>query len=710
MIAKARVLTLLTNGLGALTRRSDLALAALLAGVVFMLVVPLPTLVIDVLIALNLGMAALLLMVVIYIPSPVAFTSFPSVLLVTTLFRLALTIATTRLILLNADAGHIVEAFGQFAVGGNLVVGLVIFLILTVVQFIVITKGAERVAEVAARFSLDSLPGKQMSIDGDMRAGFIDMEEARARRTLLEKESQLYGAMDGAMKFVKGDAIAGIIIVAVNLIGGVAIGVLQKGLSFGDALHTYSVLTIGDGLIAQIPALFIAITAGVLITRVKSDDADAEANLGQEISDQMLSRPWALLLAGFIMMLLGLVPGMPMGVFFALATVSAVIGWVRLDRSGASVRSLKRVLRTALRPLEKGSAFTDAPAKGAKPSAEIFFPTVPLLLELSESLREAFDPGALDAKLLMIRQGLYYDLGVAFPGIHLRFNAGLATNDYVLFVHEVPVTQGRLRPGCVLAQESEANLEAMGLPFELDEAFLTRWPTIWVNESELEDLRFLGVPFMDLPQILVHHIASVLKRYPAEFLGIQETRFLIGKMEGELPDLMKELQRVVPTQRIADILARLVAEGVSIRNMRAIAEALIEWAQKEKDPILLTEHVRMCLRRQISHRFSTHGNVMPAHVISDGVEEMLREAIRQTSNGSYLALEPDVSSRLVEKIRNAVGDLTRLSSTPVILTAIDVRRYLRKLLEQDLFEVPVMSFQELSFEVSVQALSHIDLD
>ncbi len=691
--------------------RSDLALAVLLTAVVFMLIVPMPTFLIDILVALNIGLSALLLMVAMYLPNPVAFSSFPSVLLITTLFRLALTIATTRLILLQADAGHIIEAFGEFVVGGNLVVGLVVFLILTVVQFIVVTKGAERVAEVAARFSLDALPGKQMSIDGDMRAGAIDLNEARRRRGLLEKESQLYGAMDGAMKFVKGDAIAGIVIVAVNLLGGLAVGTLQQGMAAADAVRLYSVLTIGDGLVAQIPALFIAITAGIIITRVTSVDGSSDSNLGRDITHQIIARPQALLIAAGILFLFALVPGMPAAVFVPMALLAVVLGWVL--RSGPVDGKTGSPRPKAAASGIGGTARDTAPAGGSAreedPQGEIFFPTIPLLMEMSDALRDAFDPRVLDQKLLTIRKGLYYDLGVPFPGIHLRFNPMLPERSYRLLVHEVPVTEGKLRPGWLLAQDTEEHLAALGIAFEVDEPFLPRWPTVWVQEAHAGRMHEMGIPAMDQAQILVYHTASVLKRHPAEFLGIQETRYLIGKMEQELPDLMKELQRVVAPQRIAEVLSRLVSEGVSIRNMRAIAEALIDWAQKEKDAVLLTEHVRTALRRQISHKFSAGRNVLPAHLLGPAAEETLRNAVRQTSAGSYLALDPSLSRRLVENVVRAVGDLTRVSQVPVLLTGIDVRRYLRKLIEQELFEVPVLSYQELSNDVNVHPLSRIEI-
>ena len=399
-----------------ITSRNDLILAFFLVAVIFMMILPLPTWLVDALIGINMTISAILLMVAMYLPSPLAFSSFPSVLLVTTLFRLGISIATTRLILLQGDAGHIIFTFGNFVVGGNLIVGLVVFLILTIVQFVVITKGAERVAEVAARFSLDAMPGKQMSIDGDMRAGTIDMEEAKRRRNIVEKESQLYGAMDGAMKFVKGDAIAGLIIVAVNLLGGIVIGTMQRGMTAADAAKTYSVLTIGDGLIAQIPALFIAICAGMIVTRVQS--GDGPSNVGKDIGQQILAQPRALMIAAAVALGMGLIPGMPLAVFLTLAVVVGGIGFVLM-------RGMRKVVNDKTGEVTEVPAMAAAGEKPKKKSvdgSEEFAPTVPLLMDVSTSLQKAFDADMLNESLLKIRRALYFDLGVPFPVIQLLFN------------------------------------------------------------------------------------------------------------------------------------------------------------------------------------------------------------------------------------------------------------------------------------------------
>ncbi|HZY20498.1 MAG TPA: type III secretion system export apparatus subunit SctV [Ramlibacter sp.] len=685
------------------TSRNDIVLAVMLVAIIFMMILPLPTWLVDVLIGVNMTVSAMLLMVAMYLPSPLAFSSFPSVLLVTTLFRLGISIATTRLILLQADAGHIIYTFGNFVVGGNLIVGLVVFLILTIVQFVVITKGAERVAEVAARFSLDAMPGKQMSIDGDMRAGTIDMEEAKRRRRIVEKESQLYGAMDGAMKFVKGDAIAGLIIVAVNLLGGILIGTMQRGMTAAGAVKTYSVLTIGDGLIAQIPALFIAICAGMIVTRVQSEEGPS--NVGKDIGAQVLSQPRALVIASAVAVGMGLIPGMPTLIFVTLGVVLGGVGFTLL-RATRKVVDEKTGEVTEVPAMQ---AAAEPPRKQRNEAGEEFAPTVPLLMDVAAHLRDSFDPEMLNEELLKIRRALYFDLGVPFPGIQLRFNETLPAESYNILLSEVPVSQGKLRPGFLLVRENPQNLGALQIAYETDRKFLPNIPTLWVPESLRTPLSNAGIPFMEPGQVLTYHLAFVLKKYSGEFIGIQETKFLLSAMEGRFPDLVKEVTRVLPIQKIAEILQRLVSEDISVRNLRTVMEALIDWGQKEKDSVLLTEYVRSSLKRHISYKYSTGQNILPAYLLAPNVEDTVRGAIRQTSAGSYLALDPAAGKRLVENIKRTVGDLGASAQKPVLLTSMDIRRYLRKMIEQDLYELPVLSYQELTQEINIQPLARIEL-
>ena len=687
-----------------ISKRNDIALAVLLVAVIFMLILPLPTVLIDTLIAFNLAIAALLLMVAVYLKSPLQFSTFPSVLLVTTIYRLALAIAVTRVILLDADAGEIVDTFGNFVVAGNLVVGAVIFLIITIVQFVVITKGSERVAEVSARFSLDAMPGKQMSIDGDMRAGVIDMDEAKRRRNIVEKESQMYGSMDGAMKFVKGDAIAGLIIIVVNIIGGISIGTMQKGMTVAEALQVYSILTIGDGLVQQIPALFISITAGVIVTRVNTDDSE---NLGQDIGKQLVGQPNALIIAGAIMFCFALVPGMPELVFIPLTILIGGGGYfmLRTQRIAAEGGGEAPEGIPSMGPAGQLPGTKAEPGK----EGEDFALTVPLLVDVSSSVQKAIKAGQLNSELMKLRRALYFDLGVPFPGIHLRFNDEAEPETYSILMQEIPIAAGQIRPGYVIAREAKEDLEVMNIPFEEGKDFLPRAYTLWVEEKHVKTLEEHDFKYLDSIQILTYHLSFVLKKYGEEFIGMQETKFLLTKMESQFPELIKEVQRILPIQKITEIFQRLISEEVSIRNLRTVVGALIEWGQKEKDTVLLTEYVRAALKRYISFKYSIGNNILPAYLLTPDLEDTIRNAIRQTSSGSYLALDAPTSKKILDNIKAAVGDLKLSQKPPVLLTSMDIRRYVRKLIEGDLFDLPVISYQEITPDITVQPIERVSL-
>jgi len=687
----------LNRAITAATSRTDIVLAAFIISVIFLMILPMPTLVIDALIALNMTLGALLLMVAIYLPSPLAFSSFPAVLLVSTLFRLGISIATTRLILLNGDAGHIIETFGNFVVGGNLVVGLVVFLILTIVQFIVVTKGAERVAEVAARFSLDAMPGKQMSIDADLRAGSIDMDEARRRRGIVEKESQLYGSMDGAMKFVKGDAIAGIIIVAVNLLGGLLIGTLQRGMTAGQATHTYSILSIGDGLISQIPALLTAISAGIIVTRVTTEDK--RSNVGKDIGAQVLAQPRALIIAALVAVGMGAIPGMPVGVFLVLALALGVVGIV-LMKAQRATQATEDADGTAQRGLEGGSDMADPMAISA---------ASPLILDVAEDLAAYVSGEEISTEFHLVQGALYRELGVPFPDLRFRFSSAPPEHGFRVLIFEVPVTEAQLRPGYVMVRDTSHNLAALGVPFEVEEAATGGESAIWVKETHAEALAEARITYLLPAQVMNLHVAQLLRKQAAEFIGIQETRALLTAMEERFPELVKEAHRILPVQKIAEIIQRLVSEDISIRDMRAVLEALVEWGQKEKDTVLLTEYVRISLKRYIGYKYTSGANTLPAYLLSPRAEETIRDSIRQTAAGSYLAMDPDQSRTLLDNVLSAVGKMGVTAQRPALLTSMDIRRYVRKLIERDLYDLPVLSYQELAAEINVQPLAQIDL-
>ncbi len=692
-----RILNVLQHSASNITQFADIALASLVIGIIGLMILPIPPFLLDALLAINLCLSASLLLVAMYIPSALHLSTFPSLLLFTTLFRLALNITTTRLILLKAHAGDIIYTFGHFVVAGNYVVGGVIFLIITIVQFLVITKGSERVSEVSARFTLDAMPGKQMSIDSDMRAGLIDMEEARSRRRALEKESQLFGAMDGAMKFVKGDAIAGLIITAINIIGGLIIGVAQKGMPLLKAVQTYSILTIGDGLVSQIPALLISITSGVVVTRVASDEE--QANLGRDISRQMLSQPKALLIAGAMLLGFALIPGFPKLQFLLLGSVVGGIGYALFFPQKKKTQPEPTFAAQVTRAKKKKT-------ETIQPADE-FSITVPLLVDIDAQTEEFLDPADFNTELVRLRSALYHDLGVPFPGVHLRFNENLSEGVYRILIQEIPVATGKTWKDFVLFQEKTDLLETLSIPYETQERFLPTFDTVLVPVSYREALHKAGFPFLEGSQIISYHLALVLRKYGGEFLGLQETKMLLDRMEKNYGDLVKEVYRVVPLQKISEIFRRLVQEEISIRDLRNILEALIEWGPKEKDVVLLVEYVRGSLRRQISYKYSGGQNILAVYLLDPQVEETIRQSIRQTSAGSYLALDPGKAKGLVQNVKKEVGDLRGKKLRPVLLTSMDVRRYVRKLIEAEIEELPVLSYQELIPDISLQPLGRI---
>lgn len=680
------------------TRYNDVVLAMIVVSIIGLIIIRVPTWVLDTLLAVNLSIGATLLMISLYVPNVLAFSTFPSMLLFTTLFRLALNITATRLILLEAYAGEIIETFGQVVVAGNFIVGTVIFLIILIVQFLVITKGAERVSEVAARFTLDAMPGKQMSVDADLRAGVIDVEQARTKRKLLEKENQLYGAMDGAMKFVKGDAIASLIITAINIVAGIAIGVTQKGFTAVEAIQRYGILTIGDGLVASIPALLISITSGVIVTRVSSD---TEKPLGQDIGEQMLGQPKALLIGGGLIIGLGLIPGFPKIQFGLLAiAVIALALSVGYKKKAPSKKG----------PPGIGADVGEVPAlegKEGKPTEEAFAITVPLMLDVSTTIQEAIDPEELNRNLIEIRKALYHDLGAPFPGIHLRLNDGLQKGNYRIMIQEVPVSEGTLKYKHLLVREDPENLDILAIPYTEESPFLPNIRSIWVEEKHKKKLENSKIPFMSTAQILSYHVSFILRKYSGEFVGIQETKFLLEKLEATFAEIVREVQRVLPIQKIAEVFQRLVQEDISIRNLRTLLQSLIDWGQKEKDPVLLTEYARSSLRRYISYKYSGGKNILAVYLVDPATEEIIRRAVRQTAGGNYLALDPQSAKNFVSAVKAEVGDLSKTQERPVLLTSMDIRRYVRKLIEAEMYELPVLSHQELTEEITIQPLGRI---
>src|SRR5580698_9934296 len=621
-----------------------------------MMIVPLPTPLLDLLISVNIAAAVTLLLVAIYVSDALKIATFPTLLLLTTLFRLALEVSATRLILLHADAGEVIRAFGNFVVAGNLVVGAVIFLILTMIQFIVISKGSERVAEVAARFTLDAMPGKQMSIDAELRAGHIDHNEARRRRAALARESQLFGSMDGAMKFVKGDSIAGIVVLAVNIVGGLVIGIVQRGLDASAAARTYTVLTIGEGLVAQIPALVISTSAGIIVTRVASEEEGG--HLGRDIGMQIIAQPKAIAIAAGLLVLLAIVPGLPTAPFLTLGAILGAVAW-RLLRAP--------VVRPAGSAVATGGTTSVVAAGAGAPRAaaadEALSPLLtPIVVEVSAEMGAYLEPFPTEI-VPRLRERLFAELGLPLPAVRLRAGSGgLEGGRFAIRLNEVPLARG-----------------------EIGRAE-------WANAGARLGDAVLGL----------------LRRYGHELFGLEEAQALLDALERTHPALVREVvPKLVSLVLFTDIARRLVEEGISLRTLRDILGALAEWAAHERDPVALTEHVRGALRRVITHRYAGDGGALAAYLLDPMIEDAIREAIQRTATGSYLALEPQLSGDIVAAVGRAVGP--GAGGGAVLLTGAEIRRYVRRLIETDHPGLPVLSFQELAPEAQIRPIGRISV-
>ncbi len=689
------------------TQSSDVILAFFVITIIMMIIIPVSHGFLDTLIAINMTISIALMMVALYIPKAVNLSMFPSLLLITTLFRLGIEISATKQILLYADAGKIIQTFGTFVVGGNFVVGAVVFLIITIVQFIVVTKGAERVAEVAARFTLDAMPGKQMSIDADMRSGIIDANQARELRLALAKESQLYGAMDGAMKFVKGDVIAGIVIAVINIIGGLIIGVSMHGMTALQAAQTYTLLSIGAGLVSQIPSLLISMTAGIVTTRVSSDKKDSP--LGSEISTQLLGQPKAIIIASAVVFLMSFIPGFPRTTFIILSLLLGSVGVVRW------FKLRKLAVKTAAGAVSgmggKGDVEGHAMVRG--PTDEYAL-TLPVILEVGKSLSTLIkkDRGGstfVEEMVPKMRHALYQDLGVRFPGIHVRTDApNLETDEYAIYLNEVPVVRGKIPDGYLLVNELPDILRKYNLPFTQTKTVFGQ-PSIWVDTRYQEVLTKAGIKFWKPQEVMILHLSYFYRMHASDFIGIQEVRAILEFVEKSYPDLVKEVTRLVPLQKLTEIFRRLVQEQISIKDLRTILEALSEWAQSEKDTVLLTEYVRSSLKRYISYKYSQGQSVLAVYLLDPEIEDMVRGAIKQTSAGSYLALDPDSVQMIMQAMRTTIGPTPAGGQPPVLLTAIDVRRFVRKLIEGEFPDLPVVSYQEIVPEMRIQPLGRVQL-
>jgi type III secretion protein V len=678
--------------------RPELIIVMLMVMIIAMLIVPLPTFLVDFLIALNIVVAILLFMGSFYVEKILNFSTFPTILLITTLFRLALSISTSRLILMQADAGEIIATFGEYVIGDTLIVGFVIFSIVTIVQFIVITKGSERVAEVAARFSLDGMPGKQMSIDGDLKAGVIDADVARERRLVLERESQLYGAFDGAMKFIKGDAIAGIIIILVNLIGGIAIGVTRYQMDMSTALSTYTMLTIGDGLVAQIPALLISISAGFIVTRINGDDA----NLGRNIMSQLLGIPFAVGITACLAIVVALLPGFPPLVFLGLSLLLILFLYVghrrRMHEKDTVVgEKNKRPATQEEKDVNESSrlGLIEDLDKVASQTATF------LLLVPPQQYQNFID----DQLAQRLRSQFFIDYGVRLPEILIQHSKNVGSNSVAMLINEIgtemlPLHFNKLHLVTMSTDLSQLGIETVILQNAAGQE------SHWVDTEHRETLTQLGFELRSAQDELYRSLVPILARHVAEFFGIQETKKMLDQIEKNAPDLLKEVLRNVTVQKIAEVLQRLLSERISIRNFSLILENLARWGGREKDVIALVEHVRGGMARYISHKFSID-NKLRVVMLSPETEEQVRNGIRQNSAGTFLNVEAPVADEIVDKFNLLFQSLPIAQKDLVVLTAVDVRRFVKKLLEARFKDLDVISFGEVASNVDVNVLKVI---
>ena len=678
--------------------RQDLVLVAVLIITVGMLIMPLPSFIADVLIGCNLSVSVLMLMVAIYLRSPAELTTLPGIILVTTVFRLAIEVTVTRLILTEGDAGTIVATFGQFVIAGNVVVGLVVFMIITTVQFIVITKGTERVAEVGARFTLDSMPGKQMSIDTDLRAGDITSVEARRRRTELANENALHGAMDGALKFVKGDAIAGLIIIVVNMVGGVGIAVGQRGMAIGDAMQTYTLLTVGDALIAQIPALLISLTAAVLVTRVGGHGLD----LGRDMMGQLTRDRQALRIAAFVLVGMALIPGFPKPVFFILAIMMIAASkpdWAALRRKVLRKEEPKteEVLSGDVLPPIASSFGNQPDGRSA------------LTVTLSPALAKAITMSRLEQLLALATSQIEQDLGFKCPKASVRESKTLDGFACSIDIEDVPIEIKQIPEGRLLLRDDHVHLELAGIAYDESAPFLGQSVSYWVERTEEARLRQAGIGFCDVDVAIAARVREVIRRHASRFIGLQETKLLVNRLESDYGDLLREALRIVPVQKMADILRRLVEEEVPLRNMRLILETLVEWGEREPKVLMLVEYVRQALSRQICYRHASPQKLLSAYVLTQDTEQLLRDALRDTPAGPMLALDPESAGQLVGAVRERLGDHEPGPGRPIIVASLDVRRFLRGLLARNGMDVAIFSYQDLASEFPVHPIGPIGL-
>ena len=677
-------------------KHPDILVSLGVVGVIMLMILPLPRFFLDLLLAFNITVSVIILLVGLQVRRPIEFSAFPSILLIVTLFRLALNIASTRLILLHgnegaAAAGEVIRAFGNFVVGGNYTVGLVVFSILVVINFVVVTKGAGRVAEVAARFTLDAMPGKQMSIDADLNAGLINETEARKRRREIAEEADFYGSMDGASKFVRGDAIAAIIIVLVNIIGGLTIGILQQGMSPGLAAQTYTLLTVGEGLVAQIPALFISTAAGIVVTR-----AAADADLGSQITRQLLFSPKAVGTAAGILLALGVVPGLPHLAFLGLGGVAAWFAY--------------RLSQEAKAPLEPAPVSTAPQVESTSPQ---FAPLDLMEVQVGYGLIglvEGKHGTALLDRIKGLRKQFADTMGFLLPPIHIRDNLQLRPNEYAVMLKGVELTKSDVLPSHVLAIDPGTAQRGLihGVATK-EPAF--GLPALWVPEATREQAQLAGYTVVDASSAIATHLSEIIKRHGHELLGRQEVQSLLDELAKVHPKLVEELiPGLLPLGTVVRVLGNLLREGIPIRDLRSIIEALADHAGTTKDPELLTEMARQALGRTITRQYQAPDGTLPVITLDPRLDRSLSDQAAAVPQGGMLNLDPGLNHILLAALKQAVERVAARGHQPVLLCSPVLRRHIRRLTDRILHAVPVVGFNELDSMVRLQPLDTIRLD
>ena len=681
-----------------ITKNTDLFMAVGLVAIIGVMLIPLPAFILDILLTLSITLSMLILLVALYAKRPLDFSVFPSLLLLTTLYRLALNVASTRLVLTQGSngpqaVGHVISSFGQFVVGDNYAIGFVVFVILVVINFVVITKGSGRVAEVAARFTLDAMPGKQMSIDADLNAGLINEKEARARRREIEMEADFYGSMDGASKFVRGDAIAGIIIMLVNIVGGLFIGMFQKNLDLATAARFYTTMTIGDGLVSQIPALIVSTAAGIIVTRNSADQ-----DMGQDLTRQLFSRWKAVGIVGGILAFLGFVPGLPTLPFLFMAAILGAVAWViRRFESDEEENKKKTAEEEATKP--------------KKENIESLLPLDLIELEVGYALInvvESNQSGDLLERIVSIRKQFALEFGIVVPSIHIRDNLQLNPGEYRLLIKGNKVAGGMLRADCLLAMDpGNVTTHLEGIPtkepaFGLD--------ALWIGKSMKEEAELAGYTVVDLPTVMATHVTEVIRTHAAELFGRQEADALIENLKKQYPKVVEELiPNILPLGTVVRVLQSLLREQVSIRDLRTIFETLSDEGNKSKDPEVLTEQVRRSLARAITRKYVLEDGHIQVITLGRHLEELIANSLLQTEQGVQLVMDPQSAQEMINNIARAIEQHPEIAGQPILLTSPTARRHIYKLTSRFIPQLIVLAHTELTPDVNISSVALVDL-